>query len=271
MPTLEVGGGTFAYTDTGGDNGEPVILLHAAGGNRRQWRGLTGRLAGRYRIIAPDLGGHGDTAPWPAGAPRLGDYGAVVNALIDITGAERAHLVGHSHGGAIAAIHAVDDPARVASVTLIEPMLTHLLGQAGEIAVWKEAHAKVTLHQEAVAAGRLEETAEAFIPYWTGREAWDTMPADRKATIVRSMPGIAVFWAAQLAETAPLSAFAQMARPALLMNGSATPATAAAIIRLLREAMPAARSVEVPGAGHMVPLTHGDQVADAIEVHLAAS
>lgn len=267
MPTLHASGGDFAYTDAG--TGEAVILLHAAGGNRRQWRALIERLAGRYRVFAPDLGGHGDTGPWPAGPSRLGDYAPVINALIGLAGAHRAHLVGHSHGGAIAGIHALDQPQTVTTLTLIEPMLTHLLGQSDERAAWKEAHSQATLHQEAVAAGRLDETAEAFIPYWTGRAAWKSMPSDRKAAIVRSMPGIAEFWRAQFAETQPLSAFAAMVPPALLLSGAATPAPARAIIRLLQGAMPSATVVEVPGAGHMVPLTHGDAVNAAIEAHLA--
>ncbi|HEY3035528.1 MAG TPA: hypothetical protein VGJ54_12865, partial [Streptosporangiaceae bacterium] len=43
-----------------------VVCLHASASSGRQWQALGRRLAGRYRVLSPDLYGAGDSPPWPA-------------------------------------------------------------------------------------------------------------------------------------------------------------------------------------------------------------
>jgi pimeloyl-ACP methyl ester carboxylesterase len=88
---------TYAQAGTG-----PVLLLvHGMGGGYENWRDVIGPLSRRYTVVAPDLPGHG------ASAPSNGDYsvGALAVGLRDLLlalGHERATLVGHSLGGGIA-------------------------------------------------------------------------------------------------------------------------------------------------------------------------
>lgn len=88
---------TYAQAGAG-----PVLLLvHGMGGGYENWRGVMGPLARNYTVVAPDLPGHG------ASAPGSGDYsvGALAVGLRDLLlalGHERATLVGHSLGGGIA-------------------------------------------------------------------------------------------------------------------------------------------------------------------------
>jgi len=101
--------------------GEPVVLLHGWPDTAELWRYQTPALeAGGYRVIAPDLRGFGessrpvDVAAYTA--PRMvGD----VLGVLDRLAVERAHLVGHDWGAAIAWMTAALAPERVATLTAL--------------------------------------------------------------------------------------------------------------------------------------------------------
>jgi pyruvate dehydrogenase E2 component (dihydrolipoamide acetyltransferase) len=123
--TTEVGGRKVSYAGAGQD-GAVVLLIHGYGGDKNSWLFLQEPLAARHRVYALDLPGHGASAKDVAGAELGGaELGGVladaVVGVLDAVGAERAHLVGHSMGGAVAVAVAARDPRRIASLTLIAP------------------------------------------------------------------------------------------------------------------------------------------------------
>ena len=128
--TTEVGGRKISYAGAGQD-GAVVLLIHGYGGDKNSWLFLQEPLAARHRVYALDLPGHGASAKNvasadPAGADPAGANlgGVLANAVVGVlnaVGAERAHLVGHSMGGAVAVAVAARDPRRIASLTLIAP------------------------------------------------------------------------------------------------------------------------------------------------------
>lgn len=83
--------------------GVPVLLLHTAGQHGVQWRHVHGELASHgYRVVVPDLPGHGKSEPAPGGPVRdLGAYAAWCEALIDALDLDRPFVVGCSIGGRI--------------------------------------------------------------------------------------------------------------------------------------------------------------------------
>jgi len=98
----------------------PAVLLHGFGGDAGSWLFNLPALGEERRIFAPDLPGHG------ASDKRVGDgsleaLAAVITGFMDAVGVERAHLVGHSLGGALALQIAHTCPARVASLALLAP------------------------------------------------------------------------------------------------------------------------------------------------------
>jgi pimeloyl-ACP methyl ester carboxylesterase len=98
----------------------PVVLLHGFGGDKATWLNLQTALAPARRSIAFDLPGHGDALDWP----RIGNAGIAAKAVsqsLDALELEKVHLVGHSMGGAIAALIALRAPERIASMTLLAP------------------------------------------------------------------------------------------------------------------------------------------------------
>ena len=119
VQTTEVGGRKISYAGVGAD-GDVVLLIHGYGGDRNSWLFLQEPLAGRYRVYALDLPGHGTSAK-DVGDGSIGVLADAVVAVLDGVGAGRAHLVGHSLGGAVALAVAARDPQRIASLTLIAP------------------------------------------------------------------------------------------------------------------------------------------------------
>ena len=119
LQTADVGGRKISFAGAG-DDGDVILLVHGYGGDRNSWLFLQEPLAARYRVYALDLPGHGASAK-DVGEGTLDVLAGAVTGVLDALGAERAHLVGHSLGGAAVLAAAARDPGRIASLTLIAP------------------------------------------------------------------------------------------------------------------------------------------------------
>jgi pimeloyl-ACP methyl ester carboxylesterase len=109
---------SLAYSRTG--TGAPLVLLHGIGLTRASWQPVIPALAERFDVIAVDLPGFGDSAPFPPEAePLPSALAAAVAALLDDLGVDRPHVAGNSLGGWVALELAALRPA--ASVTLLSP------------------------------------------------------------------------------------------------------------------------------------------------------
>jgi magnesium chelatase accessory protein len=89
--------------------GAPVaLLLHGTGASTHSWRDLAPRLAARFRVLAPDLPGHGFTTTPPARGLTLPGMARALSALLAAAGTPPAIVVGHSAGAAVAARMTLD-------------------------------------------------------------------------------------------------------------------------------------------------------------------
>ncbi len=111
-----------SYVESGPEDGIPVVLLHGNLSTGRFFEHLFDGAPERYRLIAPDMRGFGDSEPLPIDATRgLRDWADDAHALVEALGIERpVHLVGWSTGGAAIGAYALDRPA--ASLTFIDPV-----------------------------------------------------------------------------------------------------------------------------------------------------
>lgn len=114
---IEAGGRRLRYTRQG-ESGQTVLLIHGFGGDLDNWLFNIQALAEKHTVYALDLPGHGQSDK-TLDDPSLAGLAAGVLAFMDTVGIERAHLVGHSLGGAIALQLARDMPERVQSLALI--------------------------------------------------------------------------------------------------------------------------------------------------------
>jgi pyruvate dehydrogenase E2 component (dihydrolipoamide acetyltransferase) len=118
--TVTVGGQTTRYLRHGED-GDAVVLLHGFGGDLATWLFNQEALAaGGRSVYALDLPGHGGSTK-QVGAGTAEALAATVAEALDAMGVGRAHVAGHSLGGAVAIALGTASPDRVASLTLIAP------------------------------------------------------------------------------------------------------------------------------------------------------
>ncbi|MFN4143279.1 acetoin dehydrogenase dihydrolipoyllysine-residue acetyltransferase subunit [Aestuariivirga sp.] len=101
-----------------GSGDETLILIHGFGGDLDNWLFNIDALGEKATVYALDLPGHGQSAK-ALENPGLGSLTAALSSFMDKLGIGKAHLVGHSMGGAIAMQLAADQPQKVKSLTLI--------------------------------------------------------------------------------------------------------------------------------------------------------
>ncbi len=100
-------------------SGPPVVLLHGASGNRRDWTmGPAEVIARRRTVYAFDRPGHGSSG-FPAGMESLTTQARMMRAALACEGVQRAVVVGHSYGGSVALAWALDAPDSVEGLVLI--------------------------------------------------------------------------------------------------------------------------------------------------------
>lgn len=109
------------YVDWGGD-GPPLVFVHATGFHARLWDPYARSLRDRFRVIAYDQRGHGDS-----GQPRNGiawsQFPDDLFALITALGIEGCYAAGHSSGGMAVGVCAALHPGSIRRAVLIDPVL----------------------------------------------------------------------------------------------------------------------------------------------------
>jgi 2-hydroxy-6-oxonona-2,4-dienedioate hydrolase len=111
----DVGGVRTRVLEAG--QGTPVLLLHGTGGHAETYQRTIGDLAEHYRVLVPDMLGHGYTGR-PACPYTLDDYSAHLFGLLDTMGIDRLVLSGESLGGCVAAWMALERPERAEKLIL---------------------------------------------------------------------------------------------------------------------------------------------------------
>lgn len=97
---VEIHGVRQAVVDEGSGD-EVLLLIHGMAGSAETWRAVLPQLAKRYRVIAPDLLGHGQSSK-PRTDYSLGAFAVGLRDLLDELGVQSATVVGHSLGGGVA-------------------------------------------------------------------------------------------------------------------------------------------------------------------------
>lgn len=246
-------------------SGPAVVFLHGGVGSAGEWRSVFERWSEPNRLIAIDAYGVG-SGPGPAASRTIDDYADLVRAVAEYV-EQPLHLVGFSAGGATALRVATTTPSILASLTVIEPQAYSLLPREHP-----DAFATITAMRDRwrqhVAAGRWHEAFASFLDYYNGPGSFDAWPADRREAFLEEQRARGDLW--DVLFDSPLSPLGLkiIDVPALLVEGGETAQVERALCDVVRQHVPTCRHVVIDGAGHMMPLTHPQQLTDALMAHV---
>lgn len=117
--SVQIGDHRIAYSE--GSKGEPVVLLHGFGASSDNWNRLAARLTKKYRVIAPDLPGWGQSTRTDSASYAYPQQVERLHQFLGALGLRRMHLIGHSMGGFIASAYAARYPEEVITLGLLAP------------------------------------------------------------------------------------------------------------------------------------------------------
>src|SRR5574342_201873 len=220
MPRLATDGRIVSYEDSGA--GPVALLLHGSPGNAKAWARVGERLANRYRVIAPDLPGYGETTPQatPGGA-TVGYAAALIEALIRDVGAP-AVVAGHSYGGVVALAVALRSRVSVGALALFEPVAVPVLAMAGEMETFAAAKTILDAYLASFGDGK-ERAIETMVDFWFGPGAFERMPAPVTAYLLRSTAANVEDVRATFREVYSADAFRALSMPVVTVVGDRSP------------------------------------------------
>lgn len=265
MPTVPAGQFTVDYIDAG--SGPAVLLVPSTASGNRQWRSLIDAGGDRYRFLAMNMFGYGQTSAWPATRRQtLADQAALGLALARAVDGPIT-VVGHSFGGSVAIQIALALGDRLRGLALFEPNPFHLLPAAGE----REGHAEGRRIRDIVkrygGAGDWMGVAQRFADYWVGDGTWAAMPENRRAAFAAAIPPNFHEWDALYGDSDDeeipafdLPQLQGLACPVLVLRSESPRPGIAAIDGLLRRSCPHWSFASVAAGGHMAPLARPDLV-----------
>lgn len=247
-----------------------VIALHCSLGSGRQWGRLAETLGGACRLVAPDLSGYGRHVARPIMPVTLADEAALIGEQLDgIDGP--VHLVGHSYGGAVAFRMATSEPwaGRVRSLTLVEPVLPTLL---------RDGPSDRRLHDVFAEMGRqiyfdlwngmYMEALDRFLAFWRGSAPPEPLSGAARLRMIEHIEKLAFDFIAALGEENVAEAAAGLRVPTLLLSGGLSPFMTQRIVARLAALIPGAEFRHIASAGHMLPVTHAEQINRDISGHV---
>ena len=117
--TATVDGLTLHYYEGGPADGDTLVMIHGFGANRDNWLRMARHFTERYRVIALDLPGFGESSK-PDASYDVASQTERLHAFVTALNIEKPHLIGNSMGGHIAALYAARYPDQVSSIALLD-------------------------------------------------------------------------------------------------------------------------------------------------------
>lgn len=252
MPGIETGAGELFYTVGRGPRAGPtLVLVHGAGGSRIHWPpGL--RRMDEVTVYTLDLPGHGRSEG--PGCETIAGYADAVAAFLEAIDVDRAVVVGHSMGGAIAQTLALEHPVSVRALGLIATG-----------ARLRVAPAILETIQE-----DFEGAVELITRYAWSAEADRSWVALGREALKDTGPEVLLGDFLACDQFDVMDRLGEIEVPVLVVSGTADALTPAKYARFLAEHIPAARLVTLEGAGHMVMLEQPQEVAKAVRGFVTA-
>ncbi|HTT73438.1 MAG TPA: alpha/beta hydrolase [Thermoplasmata archaeon] len=238
--------------------GPPVVLLHGAGGSHTVWNAVFPRLANEFRVLAPDLRGHGRSPDPPGSTYSFEELAADVLHLLDERDLPAAHWVGLSGGALLALKLTLDATPRTRSLTMISGSAYVDAHTRAVAERWAEVFAK-----EGGDAFALRLLKDLYYPDWV--EAHLDVADDLRREVRHRDFGPAVKWSRAMAPFDEKNRIAAIRVPTLIIQAMDDQVVDASHGRILRQSILHAQIRILANTGHLVPVERPDETAEAIE------
>lgn len=267
---VRANGITLHYWDWGG-SGPPAVLVHATSLHGRVWDPIAADLSRRYRVLALEQRGHGDSDK-PATGYHWLNFVDDLRGFLDALGLERPLGIGHSSGGTAIVYCQAQRPGSFSRAVLIEPVIW--AGRPESPPPGEGRSLAVQARRKRTRWGSRQELFDSYRsrpPFLTWRPdiLWayiqygtlDRPDGDVELKCPRDIE-------AQIYEhSASLDTFARLPQvdiPVLIIRGSSTnpPKGLQHSAELVARALPQGRLATVAGAGHFLPQERPEAVLE---------
>ncbi len=251
MPRISLNGIDHHFRLEGPEDAPVLTFAHAQGFTLESWSAQTTYLSKRYRVLAPDLRGHGDTAM--AGEPyRIEDIALDIVALLDALSVERTHYIGASLGGMAGFALARDHAERLRSVAFVTTQgilpQSSIDGQRAATAIMRKDGAEA----------RADAVLERYL-----RKGYREAQPERYAELRRQFTTNPVEGYAEAGDAIFAMNFdpgiGQIDLPVMVIAGSDDIATTPERMTMYRNGIPGAKMDVIANAGHMPYVEEADR------------
>jgi pimeloyl-ACP methyl ester carboxylesterase len=248
----------------------PVVLLHGGSAHAHWWDFVAARLADRYRLLAPHLRGHGDSAHARPAAYAIDDYVRDLEGLAAALGLDRFALVGHSLGAFVALRHAERNPAAVRRLVLVDGRPRSGTGRRAGLVNRLQffPHPTFADEEEAIRRFRLLPSATAARAEVLRHVALAGLRRRRDGTLTLKFDRAAF---AHYRGIDVSSALASVRCPTLLVRGAESVFVDAPTLAHMAALCPHAETAEIASAHHHVLLDRPEALADRLAAFLEQS
>ena len=267
-----MGGLTLHYVEWGPSSANPLVLLHGITGHARTWDRLASDLSPRFRVLALDQRGHGDSDAAIDGDYRVDVMAGDLAGFADRLELRTFTLLGLSMGGRVAIAYAGANPGRVERLVIVDigPDI-HLPGLERIRGMMSTAPERIDSKEQAIEYARRANprSDEAELRHRVihalrrapdGVLTWKYDKALRDMMRVGGRHDATDLWA-------PLG---RIACPTLVVRGAESDILSPEIAKKMLERLPDGRLAEVPEAGHSVPADQPDEFSRVVRAFLGA-
>ncbi len=255
--TAVIGEETWHYLEGGPIDAEVVLLLHGFGGDKDNWTRFSRSLTEKYRVIAPDLPGFGESSRHQEWDYTLPSQRNRVYGFVAALGIERFHVIGHSMGGHLAALYTHKHSTQVLSVALFN--------NAGIVAPGESDMQRALAGGDNPLVVETEEDFERLLDFASAKPPfipWPVKGVLAQQAVNNGEFNQLIFESLMTDRSSNLEPIlADIEAPALILWGEYDRLTDVSAVDVMRPLLPEADVVIMKNTGHLPMLEHPGETA----------
>jgi pimeloyl-ACP methyl ester carboxylesterase len=247
----------FSFIDEG--RGQPILLVHGFPLNRAIWLPQIETLSKNFRVIAPDLRGHGESEA-PAGVYNMNTFADDLNALIEARQCGPVVLAGHSMGGYISFVFYRRFPQKVRGLVLF---CTRAGADSEEGKAGRENLAQRAEREGATAVA--EQMLPKMLAATTTATRPDLVAQVRQIMLATSINGLAGSLRGMAARPSSVDLLPKIAVPTLVIASAGDLMIPSQEAEAMAQAIPSAQLHLISNAGHLASLENPAEVNGSLQ------